>query len=628
MAGKKTELSPPFSRIGKYGWAIKGLGGGNSREDSLRSKLRVFENGNPLFMAHQSIQLICDLGGGRYSHWKDKLFFSTTDNTDPNVNGRTYHVEFDLDVAMWQEAVMMHLGKKLWGMHPSAEYFVSRGGSSLPPPMFCNLGLTNICNLRCEICGSQKFLDETGTRRRHMPTDKFRAVADVLFPFMYEVELNSQGEPLLHPDIALVLETIAKHKCELKLQTNGTLFTDEIIELLLNSHGTINLSLDAVESRFDEVRHGGKWAQMEPKLLKFLKVRRPERLTVGVYPTITRRTLNDVISILDWSEENRVDVVAFHKYIRVQNSFEEEPGVEELSIARDAIRQWAEKRNRRVEVTFDGELISDQIHKSDNANKIFNLISAIGRRFSAYADKKVRAHTRQQTLRTEHACPEKRAAFLSFARRFYFVPMEEDVSSADPRILCTAPYHYVEIGLEGQISACCRSQGVTLGHATSIELFADAWFGRNYDLIRSSLRRDSVDPYPLPNCEECISNFAPKAGRGRKAFLYGERALSEEIIPYTHIVKLEPGETVLIEGIQKEQGHCYIARLPPGINPERYELWEAESKLPVPNTMHDEIRTRGLGCYSIWGRSLYFSSSDNTDPRRNGRQYILKKMGI
>src|SRR5919106_1587393 len=119
----------------------------------------------------------------------------------------------------------------LWLLHPHGSYFISRGGHDIPPPVYANLALTNKCNLRCEICGSQKYLDQVGIVRSHMRLGRFEAVAATLFPLLAEVELNSQGDPLLYPHIETVVERINQYKCELKVQTNGTLFTDRIIDL-------------------------------------------------------------------------------------------------------------------------------------------------------------------------------------------------------------------------------------------------------------------------------------------------------------------------------------------------------------------------------------------------------------
>lgn len=52
-------------------------------------------------------------------------------------------------------------------------------------------------------------------------------------------------------------------------------------------------------------------------------------------------------------------------------------------------------------------------------------------------------------------------------------------------------------------------------------------------------------------------------------------------------------------------------------------LLEDEMPLAAPHTAHHEIRHLGRGRYSHWGRYIYFSSTDNTDPRRNGRVYKL-----
>jgi hypothetical protein len=58
-----------------------------------RSPLRLFENDKPLHPAHALHYQIRRDGGGRYSHWQNRLLFSTSDNSNPNSNGRTYTFE-------------------------------------------------------------------------------------------------------------------------------------------------------------------------------------------------------------------------------------------------------------------------------------------------------------------------------------------------------------------------------------------------------------------------------------------------------------------------------------------------------------------------------------------------------
>jgi hypothetical protein len=57
-----------------------------------RSLLSLLENGTPIGPAHQCHDDIRRLGQGRLSHWNDGVLFSTSDNSNPNENGRRYEV--------------------------------------------------------------------------------------------------------------------------------------------------------------------------------------------------------------------------------------------------------------------------------------------------------------------------------------------------------------------------------------------------------------------------------------------------------------------------------------------------------------------------------------------------------
>jgi hypothetical protein len=56
----------------------------------FQSKLQIYENGVALPLAHAIHADIRSLGKGRFSHWSGALRFSSSDNTDPRTNGRTY----------------------------------------------------------------------------------------------------------------------------------------------------------------------------------------------------------------------------------------------------------------------------------------------------------------------------------------------------------------------------------------------------------------------------------------------------------------------------------------------------------------------------------------------------------
>ena len=63
------------------------------RDDARSSSpLRLYENDALLGPPHAPHFDIRNRGGGAYSHWKGELYFSTSDNSDPNQNGRRYEI--------------------------------------------------------------------------------------------------------------------------------------------------------------------------------------------------------------------------------------------------------------------------------------------------------------------------------------------------------------------------------------------------------------------------------------------------------------------------------------------------------------------------------------------------------
>ena len=55
-----------------------------------RSKFVVCEDHFQLGPAHSGLDEIAAKGGGRFSHWMGGFQFSTSDNSNPNTNGRVY----------------------------------------------------------------------------------------------------------------------------------------------------------------------------------------------------------------------------------------------------------------------------------------------------------------------------------------------------------------------------------------------------------------------------------------------------------------------------------------------------------------------------------------------------------
>ena len=61
-----------------------------ANRNATRSPFILCEDGRPLGPAHTKPEDVAAFGQGRYVHWGGVLFFSASDNSDPNSNDRSY----------------------------------------------------------------------------------------------------------------------------------------------------------------------------------------------------------------------------------------------------------------------------------------------------------------------------------------------------------------------------------------------------------------------------------------------------------------------------------------------------------------------------------------------------------
>jgi predicted AlkP superfamily phosphohydrolase/phosphomutase len=69
-----------------------GFGAGDDLDAPNASRLILYEDDRELGPSHAQHETIRQTGGGAYSHWRDSLYFSTSDGSDPRTNGRTYRI--------------------------------------------------------------------------------------------------------------------------------------------------------------------------------------------------------------------------------------------------------------------------------------------------------------------------------------------------------------------------------------------------------------------------------------------------------------------------------------------------------------------------------------------------------
>ena len=483
-------LVGPFVSTGGFRWRARLPGGVHLSDEGQRrySHLVLHEDTTELGPAHSYHQRISDDGGGRYSHWGHDVYFSTSDGSDPNSSGRRYSWSLGprsptqagrekrayLDRWYRKRELFLEEPTSLWSLHPEGDWFREHGGDAVAPPIYSNLvGLTSYCNLKCTICGSQEAIDHEGTPRRNMKPEVMHAVANTLFPSLSVLILASLGEPTIYPHFNEVLEQAHRWGTSIKIESNATALTPKMIKLLTSVRGELFFSLDATGDIFENVRKGAVWKKAQQNVINLLAARDRELTKVNLYPTISRKTLPDMINVAKWALEAGIEEITFHSYDPTMFAQEERPTAEEFALQNDVIREWLDKESKHRDL-------------SDFSVKVNGV--EINARFSAES----LGLYPLAPMPKNHPCAE--------------------VEYPDNAFRCSNPRQNVDIGPDGEMYPCvwsgARPQENTMGYATSKESFAQAWFGPRYRELREQLRVGGPAETNVAQCAVCLKRYA------------------------------------------------------------------------------------------------------------------------
>lgn len=230
-------------------------------------------------------------------------------------------------------------------------------------PVTFDLKLGNVCNLRCIMCSprsSSRLLTEYVTNR-----DKFDALgfyraddvdADFTWPKSQRFQEFAQnltqaryikftgGEPFVNPYLPEVLDRIQNPgSVTLNITTNGTVVNKDLIQILQRFkqiHFTV--SIDALDDRYEYIRDGSTWAELERNLSLFQRLDNAIFIVNSVVQFVTAWHLADVVEKINYMGWHFNPIFLVNPpYLSVQSLPPEikQEAIQRLSECRDAKNQ-------------------------------------------------------------------------------------------------------------------------------------------------------------------------------------------------------------------------------------------------------------------------------------------------
>jgi radical SAM protein with 4Fe4S-binding SPASM domain len=129
------------------------------------------------------------------------------------------------------------------------------------------------CNLACPMC-AQRTISET--EKGLMDVALFRAIVDEVRGFAREINITHRGEPLLHPEIAQMVEYASSRGILTRLHTNATLLDERASRRLIEAGlDLLSFSIDGYDKKQYEInRVGASFEQVVANVQGFLTLKR------------------------------------------------------------------------------------------------------------------------------------------------------------------------------------------------------------------------------------------------------------------------------------------------------------------------------------------------------------------
>ncbi len=182
-------------------------------------------------------------------------------------------------------------------------------------PRSLNLGLSNLCNLKCRICGPHaSTLWEKELRERdgvHLDlqskntlTEENCATLRRWLPQLRRIEVLG-GEPLINKEfyklLELCLDSGYARQLTIHLNTNGTVYSQRFVALFEEFQSvSVYFSIDGVGERFEYQRFPARWATVEKNLRKYEAARTPNT-ELGLVCTVSLFNVASIPELVAWA---------------------------------------------------------------------------------------------------------------------------------------------------------------------------------------------------------------------------------------------------------------------------------------------------------------------------------------
>lgn len=394
-----------------------------------------------------------------------------------------------------------YLARMRRGRRGVREHLAAPSPDNLPMPTFVQLRVTNLCNLRCPMCGqwgdtgiyrTDRFPSSAtdGERerarireliglKRQLSLDDYVKLLDEIAPFQPIVSLFG-GEPFLYPELLPLVREVKKRGMTCTVITNGGRLEKHARELVESGIDSIAVSIDGPPEVHNRIR--GQAGSFERAAAGVQAVARWRRELGRPVPML--------IAIIPITELNLAEIG---------------PGIEALrELPIDTINvglRWFVPK----EVGAQYELVMKET---------FGIRAESWKGFDfEWPDGGEAVHTRHMTDLVKLLKTLRRRRWLDSTRGKPWISFVPDVRPDEvpsyfaefDRVfgheLCPVAWYFAQVEPDGEVCFCGDFPDYFIGNVRK-QPFAEIWRGEKAQKFREKLAKE-----PLPICNRCCGSY-------------------------------------------------------------------------------------------------------------------------
>jgi len=393
-----------------------------------------------------------------------------------------------------------HLGRMSRGRKEVMAHLSEPRPDNLPMPTFVQLRVTNLCNLRCKMCGQwgdtgiyrsdgfsasatdgekekARIRDLIGARRQLALAD-YVSLLDEISSWQPIISLFG-GEPLLYPDILPLVREIKRRGLTCSIITNGWRLADCARELVEAGIDTIAVSIDGPPDVHNRIR--GKEDSFSRAAEGVREVARWRRdlnravpMQIAILP-VTELNVGDIREAVDVLRGLPLDTIN----VGLRWFVPEEVGSEYERVMRETFGVSADSWKG---FTFDGG--SALAGRTQEMIQLVRLLKSLKRR--RWVDSTV---GRPWTSFVPDVPAEKVPDYFT------------DFSDTFGHSLCPVAWYFAQVEPDGEVCFCGDFPVYFIGNVRK-SAFREIWTGERAWAFRRKLARE-----PLPICNRCCGSF-------------------------------------------------------------------------------------------------------------------------